>query len=41
MSRSLRFADFNGESFSLHLIARLVLAVNERSGLIMEIKDGV
>ena len=41
MSRSVRFADVNGESFSLHFVARLALAVNERPSLIMEIKDGV
>ena len=41
MSRSLRFADVDGESFSLQFVARLVLAVNERFGLIMEIKDRV
>ena len=41
MSRSYKFADIDSESLSLHLVGRLVFAVNERSGLIMEIRYGV
>ena len=41
MCLSLKFVDVDSESLSLHFVGRLVLAVNERSGLIMEIKYGV